>query len=103
MDGRPRVYHRASHPYTVGLLAAVPRLDRAATRLTPIAGSPPVPVGAAPGCSFAPRCPMATEICIQREPDLRGPQGQPAAAALMEAAVACHHSAVDSRRSGSCH
>ena len=91
------VYHRASHPYTAGLLAAVPRLDRVATRLTPIAGSPPVPVGAAPGCSFAPRCPIATEVCSQQEPDLRGPQGQPAVAALMEAAVACHHSAVDSR------
>ena len=97
------VYHRASHPYTAGLLAAVPRLDRAATRLTPIAGSPPVPVGAAPGCSFAPRCPMATEICSQQEPDLRGPQGRPAVAASMEAAVACHHSAVDGRSSGSCH
>ena len=91
------VYHRASHPYTAGLLAAVPRLDRVATRLTPIAGSPPGPVGAAPGCSFAPRCPIATEVCSQQEPDLRGPQGQPAVAALMEAAVACHHSAVDSR------
>ncbi len=93
------VYHRASHPYTAGLLAAVPRLDRAATRLTPIAGSPPVPVGAAPGCSFAPRCPMATEICSHQEPELRGPQDQPAPAALMGPAVACHHSSVDGRRS----
>ncbi len=93
------VYHRARHPYTAGLLAAVPRPDRTATRLTPIAGSPPVPVGAAPGCSFAPRCPMATEICGRQEPPLRGPQGQPAGAALMEAAVACHHSEVGGRGS----
>ena len=97
------VYHRASHPYTTGLLAAVPRLDRTAARLTPIAGSPPVPVGAAPGCSYAPRCGMATEICRQQRPDLRGPQGVPADTVLMEAAVACHHSAVEGRSSGSCH
>ncbi len=97
------VYHRARHPYTEGLLAAVPRLDRSANRLAPIAGSPPVPVGAPPGCSFAPRCPMATEICGRQEPALRGPQGQPAAAMLTGPAVACHHSAVEGRSSGSCH
>ncbi len=58
---------------------------------------------AAPGCSFAPRCAMAAEICSQQEPALRGPLGQPAAAALTEAAVACHHCAVDGRGSGGCH
>jgi len=89
------VYHRASHPYTAGLLAAVPRLDRTAARLTPIAGSPPVPIEAAPGCSFAPRCPLATGICEQQRPDLRGQQGRPAEAASTEAAVACHHSVIE--------
>ena len=97
------IYHRPRHPYTAGLLAAVPRLDKTAARLTPIPGSPPVPVGTAPGCSFAPRCPMATDICGQQEPALRGPQGQPAEAALLEAAVACHHSAVEGRSSKSYH
>ena len=92
------VYHQPRHPYTDGLLAAVPRLDRTAARLTPIAGSPPVPVGTALGCSFAPRCPMATEICDHQEPALRGPQGRAAEATLMEAAVACHHSAVEGPR-----
>ena len=89
------VYHRPRHPYTAGLLAAVPRLDRTAARLTPIAGSPPVPIGAAPGCRFAPRCPLATDICEQQRPDLRGPGDRPAEAASMEPAVACHHSAVE--------
>ncbi len=89
------VYHRPSHPYTAGLLAAVPRLDRTAARLTPIAGAPPVPVGAPPGCSFAPRCGMATGICEQQRPELRGAEGHPAGAASTEAAVACHHSAVE--------
>ena len=93
--GTDDVYHRARHPYTAGLLAAVPRLDRTSTRLTPIAGSPPVPVGAGPGCSFAPRCPIATEICSHQEPVLRGPHDLPAEATQTEAAVACHHSAVE--------
>ena len=97
------VYHRASHPYTAGLLAAVPRLDRTAARLTPIAGAPPVPIGAAPGCSFAPRCGMATDICEQQRPELRDAEGHLAGAASTEAAVACHHSAVEGRSSGSCH
>ena len=97
------VYHRARHPYTEALLAAVPRLDRAADRLTPIPGSPPVPVGEARGCSFEPRCPMATPVCGQQEPALRGPPGLRAEAALMEAAVACHHSAVESPTERSCH
>ena len=89
------VYHRPSHPYTAGLLAAVPRLDRTAVRLTPIAGSPPAPIGAPPGCSFAPRCGMATDICEQRRPELRGAEGHLAEVASTEAAVACHHSAVE--------
>ena len=97
------VYHRARHPYTAGLLAAVPRLDRTAARLTPISGSPPVPTGAGEGCSFAPRCPLATDICEQQRPELRGRKGRPAGAASTEAAVACHHSAVEGPTEGSCH
>ncbi len=97
------VHHRVSHPYTAGLLAAVPRLDRTAARLTPIAGSPPVPVGAAPGCSFAPRCPLATDICEQQRPELRGPEGRPAERASAEAAVACHHSSVEGPTEPSCY
>ena len=97
------VYHRASHPYTAGLLDAVPRLDRTAARLTPIAGSPPVPVGGVPGCSFAPRCPLATGICEQQRPDLRGPKSRLAEAASTEAAVACHHAVIEGPTEPSCH
>ncbi|MDE0664981.1 MAG: ABC transporter ATP-binding protein [Acidimicrobiaceae bacterium] len=97
------VYERASHPYTAGLLAAVPRLDRTAARLTPIAGSPPVPIGAGAGCSFAPRCPMATDICEQQRPDLRGRTNRPAEAASMEPAVACHHAVIEGPTVSSSH
>lgn len=64
-------------PYTVGLLGSVPRLDAAqGTRLVPIPGVPPSLAGIEPGCPFAPRCPLVTERCRIREPDLLeiGPQ-----------------------------
>ena len=51
-------------PYTAGLLASIPRLDRpSARRLAPIRGTPPDSVGAAMSCKFAPRCDHATDIC----------------------------------------
>ena len=59
-----------SHPYTQGLLAAVPslRLDR--PRLQDIPGTVPPPGRFPPGCAFAPRCPHATEACTASVPPL---------------------------------
>ncbi|MCG5430722.1 ABC transporter ATP-binding protein [Mycobacterium sp. MYCO198283] len=55
-------------PYTVGLLGSVPRLDAPqGARLVPI---PPGTGTAAPGCSFAPRCPLVTDDCHRAEPPL---------------------------------
>jgi oligopeptide/dipeptide ABC transporter ATP-binding protein len=53
------------HPYTVGLLNCVPRLndDDQARRLTPIPGAPPDLVSPPSGCRFHPRCPLASEEC----------------------------------------
>ena len=57
------------HPYTRGLLTSIPRLNRAAAdsaqsqRLTEIAGVVPSLIGAVEGCTFAPRCPYASEQC----------------------------------------
>jgi oligopeptide/dipeptide ABC transporter ATP-binding protein len=65
------LFERPGHPYTLGLLRSVPRLDedrRAA--LDPIPGSPPDLVDPPPGCAFAPRCAMAGEPC-GRPPPLR--------------------------------
>ena len=51
------LYARPQHPYTLGLLASVPRLDGAGgRRLVPIEGQPPDLASLPPGCSFAPRC-----------------------------------------------
>jgi peptide/nickel transport system ATP-binding protein len=58
------ILHRPNHPYTKGLLAALPRPDRPhAGRLAPIPGSLPDLTNPAPGCNFQPRCPFAAEGC----------------------------------------
>jgi oligopeptide/dipeptide ABC transporter ATP-binding protein len=63
---------RPRHPYTVGLLAAAPRIDRPArARATPIPGSPPHPGARPPGCTFAPRCPARRDECEAARPPLR--------------------------------
>jgi peptide/nickel transport system ATP-binding protein len=82
--GVDEVYRNPRMPYTMGLLGSVPRIDAAGkTPLVPIEGAPPSPADLPPGCPFAPRCPMATEVCEQSEPALlQGPDGRWAA---------CHH------------
>ena len=58
------LYRRPSHPYTIGLLNSVPRLDRPrGLPLEPIPGSPPDPARPQHGCSFAPRCRFAGSRC----------------------------------------
>lgn len=65
------LYDRPSHPYTMGLLGAVPKPHMAADhRLVPIKGNPPSMAAIPPGCPFSPRCPMAQERCFQVEPSL---------------------------------
>jgi oligopeptide transport system ATP-binding protein len=51
------LYARPGHPYTEGLLASVPRIDRGGARLTPIAAAPPSLAAIPAGCPFHPRCP----------------------------------------------
>jgi oligopeptide/dipeptide ABC transporter ATP-binding protein len=65
------VYSDPRHPYTVGLLGSVPRLDepRKAT-LHPIGGQPPDLMHLPPGCAFAPRCPYAIPRCQTEVPPL---------------------------------
>ena len=66
------VFYTPRMPYTVGLLASLPRLDTDASEpLRPIPGSPPSLVDLPPGCPFTPRCPLAQPICSQEEPELR--------------------------------
>ena len=59
------------HPYTVGLLGAIPRLDLEQTRLVSIEGQVPSPAQPLSGCSFAPRCPFVQPACERQVPALR--------------------------------
>lgn len=64
------VYDNPSHPYTRGLLESIPRMDLTASELPAIPGTPPSPNAKPPGCAFAPRCPIATDLCREIEPQL---------------------------------
>jgi len=66
-----QIYHDPRHPYTLGLLRSVPRLDLPRkARLDPIEGQPPDLVRLPPGCPFAPRCKFAIPRCAEDVPPL---------------------------------
>lgn len=64
------IFAAPSHPYTQGLLAAIPRLDQQEGDLPTIPGSPPNMTAPPPGCPFAPRCAYVMDICTQAMPPL---------------------------------
>ena len=79
------IFDHPAMPYTMGLLGAVPRSDRERnSRLVPIPGSPMNLVNMPKGCPFAPRCPLATDICHTTEPAMEPVPGRPGQF------VACH-------------
>jgi len=64
------VFAKPAHPYTEGLLAAIPTTEPG--RLSPkLAGEPPSPIGLMKGCSFQPRCLYAEARCLAEKPTLR--------------------------------
>jgi oligopeptide/dipeptide ABC transporter ATP-binding protein len=65
-----RVLRSPRHPYTKGLLQAVPRLQAVPGRLKGIDGVVPNPFRMPDGCRFHPRCPMAKDVCRQSAPEL---------------------------------
>ena len=68
-----QIFGNPSHPYTICLLRAVPRLDRAKEQyLIPIEGMPPNLIDMPPTCPFLPRCPYRADKCMQEQrPELR--------------------------------
>ncbi|WP_163542111.1 ABC transporter ATP-binding protein [Occultella kanbiaonis] len=81
--GMPEQIHGAAlHPYTRGLRRSFPPLSEPIRRLEGIPGTPPDLLDLPTGCSFVPRCPLATEICRVERPELREVDG---------GLAACHH------------
>jgi len=76
------IFRHPRHPYTLGLLGARPRIDRAVGRLTSIDGVVPDPRDMPTGCSFAPRCTLAAGDCRASPPGWRADRGH---------GVACLH------------
>ncbi len=74
---RDEVLNHPQHPYTIGLLNSMPRIDGPRPRrLAAIAGSPLTGVNRPTGCAFVPRCPLAHEACQERPP-LEQRDGEP--------------------------
>jgi oligopeptide/dipeptide ABC transporter ATP-binding protein len=93
------LFSSPTHPYTIGLLTAIPKLHEDKERLDQIRGSVPNLINPPTGCRFHPRCGFATEICSEERPSLEE--------VLPNHWVACHHPQVSTggaktsaRRSG---
>jgi peptide/nickel transport system ATP-binding protein len=67
------IFKRPRHPYTVGLLRSIPRIDTVDARLVPIIGQPPTPSSLPSGCTFHPRCAIGRDrpLCASQDPALR--------------------------------
>jgi len=65
------LFYRTRMPYSIGLLGAIPRVDKTEkVPLIPIKGNPPLLINLPDACPFAARCPIAIDACLQREPEL---------------------------------
>jgi oligopeptide transport system ATP-binding protein len=85
------LFARPRHPYTLGLLESLPRLNAVGRRLAPIEGQPPDLAHLPPGCSFRPRCPFAIDQCQSESPDLIAREGGRRFACFVDVETAPRH------------
>lgn len=64
------IFYHPTHPYTIGLLGAIPRIDQGERALMAIPGAPPNMARLPPGCPFSERCSLAEPRCISMRPEL---------------------------------
>jgi peptide/nickel transport system ATP-binding protein len=65
------IFHRPLHPYTMALMSSFPSIAGEKTELVMLFGEPPDLLDPPPGCRFHPRCPYATEICQEQDPEFK--------------------------------
>lgn len=65
------IFHKPLHPYTMGLMSSFPSIIGKKTELVTIPGEPPDLLHPPPACRFHPRCPFATEICRNEQPEFK--------------------------------
>ncbi|WP_458189572.1 ABC transporter ATP-binding protein [Haladaptatus sp. NG-WS-4] len=80
---RNQIIDDAGHPYTRALLNSTPNIDAPLEEMKPIPGKSPAPVNVPDGCSYADRCPLATEECTVSDPQFEVVED--------DHSVACHH------------
>ncbi|GAB4227098.1 MAG: ABC transporter ATP-binding protein [Kiloniellaceae bacterium] len=86
------IFYRPQHPYTLGLLNSMPRLDeKGVSALATIPGQPPNLQALPPGCAYQERCPFVFDRCRREEPALRAPAGE-------GRAKACHLESLPAER-----
>jgi oligopeptide/dipeptide ABC transporter ATP-binding protein len=82
-----RLFEDPQHPYTLGLMSSIPRLEGRVDRLATIPGAVPPPELFPAGCRFATRCPFALPRCREAAPPLVVPSGADHAAACWRAPI----------------
>jgi peptide/nickel transport system ATP-binding protein len=82
------VLQSPQHPYTKGLIASIPRMNRPLQRLFQIEGTMPGPANRPGGCAFHPRCPVAIARCAHQQPPLFAPNRSRAACWLLDPSAA---------------
>ncbi|MCU4717063.1 ABC transporter ATP-binding protein [Halapricum hydrolyticum] len=80
---RDQIIGQSGHPYTRALLNSTPNIDAPLEDMKPIPGKSPAPVNVPDGCSYADRCPLASEECTAFDPEFQLIED--------EHSVACHH------------
>ena len=87
--GVNELFESPRHPYTIGLLESLPRLDQNKSELLQaIPGQPPDLAHIPDGCSFRPRCPFAVDECTSTDPPLKLIDGQRQSACLVDVQTA---------------
>src|SRR5665647_1238854 len=90
--GAEAIFYQPTHPYTVGLLGAVPRIEQGEHALVAIPGAPPNMARLPPGCPFSERCTLSEARCLTTRPALLPVQDRPT---LIRA---CHKDALEVMR-----
>jgi peptide/nickel transport system ATP-binding protein len=85
--GGTAIFDDPQHPYTLGLLGSIPKLEETRDRLLAIEGAVPPPFALPSGCRFHPRCVFAAPECAAEDPSLRQIGGDPHLVACLRAPV----------------